>query len=65
VLGIDKQPVVAAVRELFRYRGAVGIQEQSHFRLACAQLFFEFGSGEFFYGHVWLLDADLRLRYFV
>jgi hypothetical protein len=44
MLGIDKQPIVTAVRKLFRYRGAVGIQEQSHFRLASAQLFFEFGT---------------------
>jgi hypothetical protein len=29
----------------------VGIQEQSHFRLACAQLFFEFGTAEFFSRH--------------
>src|SRR6202030_316581 len=51
VLRVDQKPVVAAVRELFRESWAVGVEEQSHLRISCAQLFFKIGSAQGGFGH--------------
>src|SRR5258707_13552963 len=51
MLGVDQQPVVAAVRQLLGNRWAVRVQEQAHFWLALSQLFLEFGDPERGFGH--------------
>src|SRR6267142_66871 len=51
MLGVDQQPVVAAVRQLLRNGRTVRVQEQAHFRFAFAQLFLEFGATERGFGH--------------
>jgi hypothetical protein len=51
VLGVDQQPVVAAVGQLLGNGGAVSVQEQAHLRRAFAQLFLEIGATEGGFGH--------------
>jgi tRNA G18 (ribose-2'-O)-methylase SpoU len=46
VLRVDKQPIVAAERELFDHGRAVRVDEQPELGLALAQLLFEFGATE-------------------
>src|SRR5215813_8086610 len=64
VLGVYEQPVVAGMRELLGDGWTVGVQEQAHLRLACAQLLFEIGTVQFFCGHDWLLDLkEVRMNW--
>ncbi len=51
VLGIDEQPVVAAVRELLGDRGTVRVEEQADLWRALMQLLFEFGTAQSRFGH--------------
>ena len=60
MLGVDEQPVVSAVRELFGDGGAVSVEEQAHLGLSGAELLFEFGSAECGVGHGVLLEVELK-----
>ena len=51
VLGIHKQPVIAAVGQLLGDSRAVGVQEQTHLGRAFAQLFLEIGATDGGFGH--------------
>ena len=51
VLGIDEQPVVAAVRDLFGDGGAMRVEEQADLGRALMQLLFEFGTAQRGFGH--------------
>jgi hypothetical protein len=42
MLGVDEEPVVSAVRELFGDGGAVRVYKQSHLGCSGAKLLFEF-----------------------
>src|SRR5271157_79282 len=48
MLRIHQQPVIAAMRQLLRYRRAVGVKKQSQLRLTGAQLFLELRSADTF-----------------
>src|SRR5579863_4644255 len=52
MLGVDQQPIVSAVGQLFGDGGAVRVEEQAHLGLSGAQLFFEFRSAECGIRHV-------------
>ena len=51
VLGIDQQPIVAAVGQLFGDGGAVRVEEQAHLGRAIAQLLLEVSATEGGFGH--------------
>jgi hypothetical protein len=51
VLGVDQQPVVAAVSQLLGDGGAVRIEKQTKLGFAFAQLLLELGSSERFTTH--------------
>lgn len=46
MLGVDEEPVVAGVRELFGDGGGMGVKEEAEFRRAGAELRLEFGTGK-------------------
>ena len=51
VLGVDQQPVITAVGELFGDGRAVRVQEQTHLGQTFAQLFLEICATEGGFGH--------------
>jgi hypothetical protein len=58
VLGIDQQPVIAAVRKLFGDCGTVGVEEQAYLWRALMQLLLEFGTAQCGFGHAKFLRKN-------